>query len=105
MLPTDITLARREELLTKMARRIVDMRLTPLAVVMLESGKPVSFVGSQLMVFLGPIVTAVFPFQGYDEVAALFEERENVERFIRKIEQLEDDRRNGQDKDIKNPGN
>ena len=105
MLPTDITIARREELLTKMARRVVDMRLTPLAVVMLESSKPVSFVGSQLMVFLGPIVTAVFPFQSYDEVAALFEERENVERFIRKIEQLEDDRRNGQDKDIKNPGN
>lgn len=105
MLPTDIAPERREELLTRMAQRVVDMRLTPLAVVMLESSKPVSFVGSQLMVFLSPIVTSVFPFQSYDEVAALFEERENVERFIRKIEQLEDDRRNGQSKDIKNPGN
>lgn len=104
MLSTDISPARRDELLEKMARRIVEMRITPLAVVMLESSKPLSFVGSQLMVFLGPIITAVFPFQTYDEIAALFEERENVELFIRKIEQLEDDRRNEQRTDQQNSG-
>ena len=95
MLSTDVTPERRDFLFEKIARRIVDMRLTPLAVVMLESSKPVSFIGSQLMVFLGPIITALFPFRAYDEITALMEERANIELFIRKIEQLEDDRHNG----------
>lgn len=105
MLPSDVTADRRELLFTKLAQRIVDLRIAPLAIVMLESSKPVSFVGSQLMVFLGPIVTAVFPFQSYDEIAALMEERENVELFIRRIEQLEDDRRHAKGTDNKNPRN
>jgi hypothetical protein len=66
--------------------------LTPVAVVMLESSKPLSFVGSQLMVFFQPIVTSLFPFRQYDEVAALLEERANVEALIQKIEKLEDGR-------------
>ncbi|MFO7675161.1 MAG: hypothetical protein R6X12_02420 [bacterium] len=105
MLSSDVSAERRELLLTRMAERIVGMRLTPLAIVMLESSKPVSFIGSQLMVFLGPIVTAVFPFRSYDEVAALMEDRANVELFISRIEQLEDERRNGKGTNRQDPGN
>ncbi len=105
MFASDISEDRREELFTKMARKIVELRLTPVAVVMLESSKPVSFVGSQLMVFLQPIFTAVFPFRQYDEIAALMEERSNVELFIRRIEQLEDERRHGKGKDNTDSGN
>ncbi len=105
MFASDVTAERREELFTKMARKIVDLRLTPVAVVMLESSKPVTFVGSQLMVFFQPIFTAVFPFRQYDEIAALLEDRSNVELFIKTIERLEDERRHGKGKDNKNPGN
>ena len=105
MLSSDVSAERREELFTRMARKIVDMRLTAFAIVMIESSKPVSFVGSQLMVFLAPIITAVFPFQTYDEIAALMEDRENVELFIKRIEQLEDDRPHGKVKDKMNSGN
>jgi hypothetical protein len=87
-----MSVERRDEVLTKIAQKIVDMRLTPVAVVMLESSKPLSFVGSQLMVFFQPIVTSLFPFRQYDEVAALLEERSNVEALIQKIEKLEDGR-------------
>jgi hypothetical protein len=93
MFASDISVERRDEVLTKIAQKIVDLRLTPVAVVMLESGKPLSFVGSQLMVFFQPIVTSVFPFHQYDEVTALLEERTNVEALIQKIEKLEDGRR------------
>ena len=93
MFASDISVERRDEVLTKIAQKIVDMRLTPVAVVMLESSKPLSFVGSQLMVFFQPIVTSLFPFRQYDEVAALLEERANVEALIQKIEELEDGRR------------
>jgi hypothetical protein len=93
MFASDISVERREEVLEKIAQKVVDLRLTPVAVVMLESGKPLSFVGSQLMVFFQPIVTSLFPFHQYDEVAALLEERANVEALIQKIEKLEDGRR------------
>jgi hypothetical protein len=105
MFASDITAERRAELFDKMARKIVDMRLTAVAIVMLESGKPVSFVGSQLMVFLQPFITAVFPFRQYDEITALLEERSNLELFIRTIEQLEDERRHGKGKDNQDSGN
>lgn len=93
MFAADMSVERREEILTKIAQKVIDLRLTPVAVVMLESSKPLSFVGSQLMVFLQPVVTSIFPFHQYDEVAALLEERSNVEALIQKIEELEDGRR------------
>ena len=99
MFASDISVERRNELFDKMARKIVELRLTPVAVVMLESSKPISYLGSQLMVFLQPIVTAVFPFQTYDEVTALLEDRANVELFIRRIEAVEDEKRHGKGKD------
>jgi hypothetical protein len=94
MFASDISAERRDEVLTKIAQKVVDLRLTPVAIVMLESGKPLSFVGSQLMVFFQPIVTALFPFHQYDEVAALLEERSNVESLIQTIERLENEPRN-----------
>jgi len=105
MFASDVSEARRDELFTRMAQKIVDLRLTPVAIIMLESSKPVSFVGSQLMVFLQPIFTAVFPFRQYDEIAALLEERSNVELFIRKIEQVEDEKRHGKTEDNPDSGN
>ena len=104
MFASDIPVERRDELFDKMAKKIVELRLTPVAVVMLESSKPVTYLGSQLMVFMQPIVTAVFPFRTYDEVAALLEDRANVELFIRRIEALEDEKRHGKGKDNKNSG-
>ncbi len=92
MFPTDINPARRTEIINKIAQKTVDLRLTPVAIVLLESVKPLSFVGSQLMVFFQPIITAIFPFHQYDEVAALLEERENVELLIQTIESLEENR-------------
>ncbi|MBM3331284.1 hypothetical protein FJY68_05440 [candidate division WOR-3 bacterium] len=93
MFASDISVERREVILTKIAQKVVDLKLAPVAIVMLESSKPLSFVGSQLMVFLQPVVTSIFPFHQYDEVAALMEDRANVEELIQRIEKLEDGRR------------
>jgi hypothetical protein len=102
---SDVPAARRDEILEKIARKTVDLRLGPVAIVMLEANKPLSFVGSQLMIFFQPVVTAIFPFTQYDEIAALLEDRANVERLIQTIEKLEDERRHGKRQDNKNPGN
>lgn len=93
MFASDISVERRDEILTRIAQKVVDLKLTPVAIVMLESSKPLSFVGSQLMVFLQPVVTSIFPFHQYDEVAALLEDRSNVEALIQRIEKLEDGKR------------
>lgn len=103
MLASEVSAERRQEIIVRIATKIVDMKLTPVAIVMLESSKPVSFIGSQLMVFLQPIVTAVFPFRMYDEVSALLEDRNNVEMLIQTMERLEDERRHGKGKDNSNP--
>jgi len=104
MFASDVTPERKQELFNKVAKRIVDMRLTPLAVVTLESVKPLTFVGSQLMVFFQPIFSAVFPFKQYEEFAALLEERNNLEEFITVIEKLEDERSDRKAEDNKNSG-
>ncbi len=103
MFASDVPAERRDEILGKIAQKVVDLRLSPVAIVLLESSKPLSFVGSQMMVFLQPIVTAVFPFRQYDEVTALLEDRANVEALIQTIEKLEDDRRDRKVKDNPNP--
>lgn len=89
----EVTQERRDEIFKKIAEKIVDMKLTPVAIVMLESSKPISFVGSQLMVFFQPIYSAVFPARLYNEIATLLEDRENVERLIKEIEKVEEEKR------------
>lgn len=92
MFASDITDERRAVLLNKIAQKIVDYRMTTVAIVMLESSKPLSFVGSQLMIFLEPFYHAIFPHVEYNEIAALLEERQNIERLVLEVERVEDER-------------
>jgi len=82
---------RRDELIAKIARAIVDRNLTAPAIFFLESSKPLSFVGSQVMVFLDPLVRSIFNVRGYNDVRLALEERENVDRLLRTIEQYDAD--------------
>jgi hypothetical protein len=81
-----------EALITAVAGRAVRMGLAVPAVFFLESTKPLSFVGSQALVFLEPFVKAFLNLASYDRFTALMEDRKNIERLIRKIEELEDER-------------
>ncbi len=81
-----------EALLRAVADRIVRMGLAVPAVFFLESTKPLSFVGSQALVFLEPFVKAFLNLRSYDRFTALLEDRANVERLIRKVEEVEDER-------------
>lgn len=87
-----ITDERKSELIEKIAKRIVDMRMTVPAILFLESMKPLSFIGSQIMVFFQPIFRTFFSIREYDEVALMLEERENVEKLILSIEKVDSER-------------
>lgn len=87
--PLEITEERKKELIEKIAKKVVDMRLTVPAIVFLESMKPLSFIGSQAMVFFEPFFKSIFSFKEYDEIASMLEERENVERLLCEIERID----------------
>ncbi|MEO0136104.1 MAG: hypothetical protein ABIL39_09265 [candidate division WOR-3 bacterium] len=88
----EITEERRNFLINKIAQKIVDLRLSPVAIVFLESSKPLTFLGNQLMIFMQPFYRAFFSYQEYEEIAAMLEDRNNIERLICAIEQLEEER-------------
>ncbi len=78
-----------EKLVSKVAERIVRMRMTVPAIFFLESSKPLAFLGGQLLIFLEPFVQTLFNFRQYQRFAFLMEDRDNWERLIRKVEDLE----------------
>lgn len=88
----EISEERKKFLINKIAQRIVDLRMTPVAIVFLESSKPLSFLGNQLMVFFQPFYRAFFSFPEYDEIALMLEDRNNIEALICEIERLEEER-------------
>ena len=46
-----------KEILKNFAEKIVDRRLTVLAIFLLESTKYISFIAGQSLIFLGPLIT------------------------------------------------
>ncbi len=83
--------ARFEELIDKIARMIVQRRLGVVAIVLLESIKPLTFLGSQLMVFMDPFVSAFFKPDDYRLFYEMIEDRKNVDRLIERIEKYENE--------------
>lgn len=81
---------RQGELLEKVARRVVDLRVSAMAIFLLEATKPLSFLGSQLLVFFNPIIQPIFNFKDYEEVTEMIENRDNIEFLIQRIERLQD---------------
>jgi hypothetical protein len=80
-----------EALLDRIAAAVVRWGMAVPAIFMLESSKPLSFVGSQFLHFLSPIVHAVLEARELDRLAVMLERRETVEELIRRIERAEED--------------
>lgn len=87
--PEEIPEERREEIVRVLAKEIVERRMTAPAIFFLETVKPLSFIGSQAMIFLQPIIQAVFPFRSYNEFSVMMEDKSNVEALLCEMERLE----------------
>ncbi len=74
------------EVLEKVAKKVVHWRMAVPAIMALETAKPLSFIGSQAMVFFEPIVQTLFSIKHYDTFRELMENRDNVERLLLLIE-------------------
>ncbi len=85
------------EIMTKIATKVVRMQMTVPAIMFLESVKPLNWIGSQVMVFFEPFVSALFgdraygffSVKDYNVFRQMMEKRENTERLLQKIEELD----------------
>ena len=78
-----------KDFLTKLAQEVKLRRLTTPAIFFLEMMRPLNFVGSQAMVFFGPIISAFVKTDGYYKAAEIFENHHSVEFLIQEIERLD----------------
>jgi DNA repair photolyase len=78
-----------EEVLDKVAKKVVEKRMTVPALMFIESVKPLNFIGSQVMVFFEPIVQSLFDFKSYTVFREAIENRDNVELLMQKIEKYD----------------
>ena len=94
MIENSIRLNRNDqELIINFARKIVKHGMAVPAIFFLEMVKYMSFIGSQLMVFFGPVITVFIQSESFYKLTHLLEERQNVEFLILEIERLEFDNR------------
>ncbi len=88
----EVSEERKRFLINKIAQKVVDYRLAPIAIVFLESSKPLTFLGNQFLIFMQPFYRAIFSYREYEEITAMLEDRDNVEALICEIERLEEER-------------
>ncbi len=88
----EVTEERKKILINKIAQKVIDYRLSPVAIVFLESSKPISFLGNQFLIFMQPFYRALFAYREYEEITAMLEDRNNIEALICEIERLEEER-------------
>jgi hypothetical protein len=75
-----------EELIDHLAVRLRAWGLATPGIAFLEANKPFSFLGSQLLLFLQPLLSTLVGSAVTDDYIALLQDRANVERLIRKLE-------------------
>lgn len=75
-----------DALIEKVADLVIRRRLAAAAIFLLESGKPLTVMGSQLLIFLDPILKLFLTLPDYELFIELLEDRDKVEQLICAIE-------------------
>ncbi len=76
-----------DDLAKRIAHKIVERDMAVPAIIFLESIKPVSFLGSQMLVFANPVVSLLIQSGDYYRFVRMIEDRENVEKLTVAIEE------------------
>ena len=81
-----------EALADRMAQFVVSRRLTTPAMMVLESGRPLNFLGSQALTFLSPFLTLVFRPAECERFIRFLEKRQSIDVILDRIIDRENDR-------------
>ncbi len=74
-------------MLDELADGIARRRLTSAAMFFLESMKPMGYVGSQMMIFLRPMISVVWSNPArWDQLQRILEKRGSIELLLRRLE-------------------
>jgi hypothetical protein len=87
----EVTSEDEEEMIRKVAEKIHQYGLDVAAILMIESVKPLSFVGAQMgRLFVSPFLPMVGDDVGIsgEKFLQIFEKHENVEKLIKAVEEL-----------------
>tara|TARA_Y100000590_G_scaffold414364_1_gene511180 strand:+ start:961 stop:1209 length:249 start_codon:yes stop_codon:yes gene_type:complete len=77
-----------QKIISDLAEEIVNRGMSVPAIFFLESTKYISFIGSQFLVFLGPIATCFINNQKYYDFTKVLEKKSNIEFLLTEIERL-----------------
>ena len=77
-----------QEIISNLAKEIVNRGMAVPAIFFLESTKYISFIGSQFLVFLGPIATCFINNKKYYNFAEILEEKSNIDFLLNEIERI-----------------
>ena len=75
-----------QKIISELALEIVEKGMSAPAIFFLESAKYISFIGSQFLVFLGPIATCFINNKKYYNIVEILEDKSNIEFLICEIE-------------------
>tara|TARA_Y100000590_G_scaffold415527_1_gene513409 strand:- start:807 stop:1073 length:267 start_codon:yes stop_codon:yes gene_type:complete len=75
-----------QKIISELALEIVEKGMSAPAIFFLESAKYISFIGSQFLVFLGPIATCFINNKKYYNLVEILEDKTNIEFLICEIE-------------------
>ena len=79
-------LEHRKELMEGLVHRLAKLGLVTPAIAFLEISKPLSFIGSQMLLALEPFLALFSEGVAIREYALLFQERRNIEEFLELLE-------------------
>tara|TARA_Y100000296_G_scaffold72556_1_gene89045 strand:+ start:688 stop:1065 length:378 start_codon:yes stop_codon:yes gene_type:complete len=77
----------------KVCQEVIRRRMATPALIMLETFRPLNFVGSQVLHFFHPIVSAILTTEAYKRFTEFLERRGSVDYLCQRIEQLDDEMR------------
>lgn len=79
------------ELADRLGKFIAQKKMSAPALVFIESVRPLNFISSQLLYFVGPFAELIFDRKAYQEFAAMLDKRENIDLLVDAIERWDED--------------
>jgi len=80
-----------DELIEKIAKKVVEIGMEAPAILALETARPLSFIGSQMGRAMIAPWFGIFGWDAMnkaDNIMEVFEDKENVKKLVRRIEEL-----------------
>ncbi len=85
----EISREQADEMIARISKFIVNRKMAAPAIITIESLRPLSRIGSQLLHFLAPFAEIIFNAEEYQKFAILLEDQENIKKLVQKIDEID----------------